>query len=219
MLAEIRSGATTLADGTVAPARASRVGSLIAADGQGRYYEATSRGSVFSMAMTSTASTTPTAGQIWAAAAGASTQFALWNPNGSGKNLSLLKFAVAIVSGTPTAGGIIHAGIATAPTIATTLTNGVMACNNVGMATATVARGICVLAGTALTGGSAPVNIRFADFSQTATAAAAPTLVKTIEYIDGDIILPPGTGWVPLWPGVGTTLYCGYSVTWEEIPV
>jgi hypothetical protein len=41
---------------------------------------------------------------------------------------------------------------------------------------------------------------------------------KLTEYIDGDIVLPPGTCWVPTWMGAGTTFLGGYSITWEEIP-
>ena len=43
MLAEIRSGITQQADGTVAPGRASRLGAIIVGEGQGKYYEATSK--------------------------------------------------------------------------------------------------------------------------------------------------------------------------------
>jgi hypothetical protein len=170
------------------------------------------------MGMQSTASTAPTAGQVWGAGAAAATQFALWNPQGSGKNLSLLKFAIAVVSGTQTAGGVMHAVMATAPTSAHTITNGFLGCNNAGMAAATVARGYAITAGAALAGNSAPTNLRFANFAATATAAAVVGPTQCIEIIDGDIVLPPGTGWVPLWPSTGA-IYVGYSITWEEIAI
>jgi hypothetical protein len=37
--------------------------------------------------------------------------------------------------------------------------------------------------------------------------------------VEGDIVLPPGTGWVPLHAGAGTSVLHAYSVTWEEIPI
>src|SRR5574343_125822 len=156
MLNEIRSGFTTLSDGTVAPARASRVGCLVNGDGQGRYYEATSRGNVFSAGLTAWTSTVA-AGNIIGAAAAASTQFAVWNPFGSGKNLSILKFGVYPISGTSPIPAVFHSALSVAPTIATTVaaTYGWFCCNNVGLATASVARVAASQAGTALTGGSA----------------------------------------------------------------
>jgi len=42
--------------------------------------------------------------------------------------------------------------------------------------------------------------------------------LRVVEYIDGEIILPPGVGWVPLWGAAGTSLLNAYSITWEEVP-
>ncbi len=80
MLAEIRAGQTQLSDGTIAPARATRMGGIVVGDGQGRYYEQAARGNIFSLILTAW-STTIAAGNIVGAAAAASTQFALWNPS------------------------------------------------------------------------------------------------------------------------------------------
>ena len=46
MLAEIRAGQTQLSDGTIAPARATRMGGIVVGDGQGRYYEQAARGNI-----------------------------------------------------------------------------------------------------------------------------------------------------------------------------
>ena len=220
MLAEIRAGLTQLSDGTVAPARASRIGAEVVGDGQGRYYEAASRGNVFSAGLTAWTSTVA-AGNILLAAAAASTQFAIWNPAGSGKNLSLLKFGVYPISGTAPIPAVFHSATLTAPSIATSVaaTYGWFGCNNVGMAAASVARVLASQAGSALTGSSALTIIRAADLFITAGAAANLQGMKVIEYIDGDIVIPPGTGWVPTWAAAGTTFLGGYSITWEEIPV
>ena len=84
MLNEIRSGYTIQSDGTVGPARSSRIGALVTGDAQGKYYEQVCRNNVFSVINPSTG-TNVSAGNIVGASAAASTQFALWNPNGSGK--------------------------------------------------------------------------------------------------------------------------------------
>ena len=219
MLSEIRAGLTQLSDGTVAPARASRVGAIVTGDAQGRYYEGASRGNLFSLVLPTTSGTIA-AGNINAAAGAASTQFALWNPAGSGKNISLLKFAVIPISGTAPVSGVFHSVSNTAPSIATSVVNPI-ACNNIGMAAASVARALTSAAGVALTGSSALTLLRAADIYLAAGAMGTTGGfgTKTVEYIDGDIVIPPGTCWVPTWVAAGTTFLNGYSVTWEEIPV
>jgi hypothetical protein len=216
MLAEVRAGMTLLSDGTVAPARASRLGAIVTGDAQGRYYEQASRGLIFSLILSAWSSTI-NAGNIVGAAAGATTQFALWNPSGSGKNLSLLKFGVWPISGTAPVPPVIHSFSVTAPSIATSVVTPI-ACNNVGMAASSVARALTSAAGAALTGSSILQYLRAADLFITAGAAANLQGMKCIEYIDGDIVIPPGTCWVPTWMAAGTTFLGGYSVEWEEIP-
>ena len=58
-----------------------------------------------------------------------------------------------------------------------------------------------------------------ANFTSTNTAQASPYLVTTDDILDGQIIVPQGAGWLPLWGAAGTTLLNGYTVVWEEIPV
>ena len=57
MLAEIRAGQTQLSDGTIAPARATRMGGIVVGDGQGRYYEQAARGNIFSLILTAWSTT------------------------------------------------------------------------------------------------------------------------------------------------------------------
>jgi hypothetical protein len=220
MLAEIRCGAVLQGDGTVTTGRASRIGALVTGDGQGRYYENTARGNVFSFYLNATA-TGISAGNIVGAAAAAATQFAVWNPPGSGKNLSLLKFGVWPISGTAPIPPVSHSISITAPTIASSfIASYPLCCNNAGMAASSVSRylAIAAQAGTALTGSSILQVLRAADLYITAGTAANLTGMKCIEFIDGDIVIPPGTGWVPTWVS-GAALLQGYSLTWEEIPV
>ena len=75
-------------------------------------------------------------------------------------------------------------------------------------------------AGTALTGGSAPITFRTMNLTFSATAFASAAGTSTIADVpDGDLIIPPGYGWVPLWTAAGTSVLNSYSVTWEELPI
>lgn len=219
MLAEIRSGYTVLSDGTVAPARASRNGATIVGDGQGSYYEQASRGNIFNLVLSSTSGTIA-AGNINGAAAGASTQFALWNPAGSGKNISILKFWILPISGTAPLAGCFHSYSNTAPTIATSVVTPIT-CANVGMAASSVARALTSAAGAALTGSSILALIRPAHLYLAAGAMGTTGGFGTniAEELAGSLIIPPGLCWVPTWTAAGTTFLNGYGVMWEEIPV
>lgn len=209
-------GPATAGDGARTQPRLDRLTAVIVTELRARYAEQATRGNTFSMALAAT-TTGVAAGNIVAAAGAASTNFALFNPSTSGKVYALLKFGMGIISGTPGAGPMFH-GIVTAgvPTVATT---GTIIQHASGKAGGSSALGWATAAGTTLTGGGAPATLRIADFSSTATAQASPGAVKALEAVDGDIILAPGTGWVPLWGAAGTTLLNGYSVTWEEVPV
>lgn len=212
---ELQAGPRIQADGvTDGPLRVERQGGLVVTDAHGHFHVGAFRKQIFSVTLNATSSTVA-AGNIVAAAAAASTQFALWNPVSSGVNLSLLKFGMGVISGTPGGGSLFHGVIVDSiPTIAATGT----ARNHFVNGPAANAKFMASAAGAALTGGSAPQLLRVADFSQTATAAATAATVKAVELLDGDIVLPPGTGWVPLWSTAGTTLLNTYSITWEEIP-
>jgi len=218
MIMETRAGEALQSDGSSGILRVGRNGSAITGDGQGRYYEQTSRGRVFSLTLTATTAT-PISGQTIAAGAAPTVQFALWNPPGSGKRLGILKFGVAIISGTTPVSGLWHAGLATCPTIATSVITPI-ACNSTGQAAATVARAAThASTGVALTGASAPTLIRLADVESSAGTFANLMQGKTIEYVESDITIDPGSGWLPLWASTGTSFLMAYSVTWEEIPV
>jgi hypothetical protein len=197
--------------------RSGKDGGQITAAGQGQYYEATANGRVFSLTLT-TGATAISAGNLNGAAAGASTQFALWNPVGSGKNLSLLKFAVAYISGTTPVTGMYHSFSSLCPTIVTTVSNPIQ-CNLTGAAAACVARGLAHTTGSALTGSAILQIIRQADLAFSAGTFAALGGYHAIEYIDGDIVIGPGTAWVPTWKAAGTNTLVDYSITWQETEI
>ena len=82
-----------------------------------------------------------------------------------------------------------------------------------------MARALSSAAGAALTGSSALAFIRAADLRFSAGTYANLATSQAMEQIDGDIVIAPGTCWVPTWTAAGTSMLGGYSVTWEEIPV
>jgi hypothetical protein len=209
-------GPQILSDGATQPFRQGRAAELVVQELHGRFYEQAFRKNTFSLALTATSSTIAT-GNINAAAAAASTQFALWNPVASGVNLVLLKVFVGPISGTAPVAGCFHNIMTGAvPSIASVGT----AYNNYVGGAPPVARYVASAAGTTLTGGGALVVMRPMAMNVFAAALAASTNVQPImELLDGDIILPPGTGWVPCWTAAGTTFLNSYGVTWEEVPV
>lgn len=210
-------GPQQLGDGvTTNPLRQGRLGDVIVSELHGKYYEQTARGNVFSLALAATSSTIA-AGNINAAAAAASTQFALWNPSGSGVNVSLLKVWVGPISGTAPVAGCFHNlmlnGI---PSIQSTGT----AYNNLAGTYTGKARFMSSAAGAVLTGGGLLTVMRPMAMNVFAAALAATTGIQpSLEVLDGDIVLPPGVGWVPCWVAAGTTFLNSYGVTWEEVPI
>ena len=220
MLAEVRAGLYSQADGTISAARITRLGAIAKGDGQGRYYEQTARGNIFSMALATTSGSIVVGSVTGATAANLVTgsQFALWNPYGSGKNLSLLKFGVTLISGTAPVGPVFHSMAVGIPTIATTVATPIV-CNNPGFGGSCVARGATAAAGVALTGSPNPLTIIcMADLWFTAGTPGDLPGTKCIEYIDGNIVIAPGTMWVPTWASAAALLWAA-SITWEEIPV
>ncbi|MFH2075548.1 MAG: hypothetical protein ABIJ57_09415 [Pseudomonadota bacterium] len=192
-------------------------GVLLTSDSGGKYYDLVSRGNVFSLVLTAWTTTTA-AGNLIAAAAAAVSQFALWNPTGSGKNMALLKFATWPISGTWGIPSLFHSYMSTNPTIANSALTPVT-CNNVGRSADTVAGYHASAAGTALTGCSALKVIRSANLYITAGTLSALAGVGYVDVCDGDIVIPPGFGWAPTWAAAGTTTLGGYSVTWAEIDI
>ena len=215
-LSQLNVGPVSSGDSTNPTARAGRLSETMISHTRSRFAEQASRGNIFSMTLTAT-TTGVAAGNIVAAAAAASTNFALFNPSNSGANYHLIKVGIGVISGTPGAGPMFHGIISTGiPTVATT---GSIVNHYTGKAGGSSALGWATAAGTTLTGGGAPVTQRLANFTSTATAAASVGELNAIEIVDGDIVIAPGNGWVPMWGAAGTSLLNGYSVTWEEVPV
>lgn len=227
MLLQGQVGQITATDSTQATLRTGRTGEFIGTQAHARYYEQTSRSNIFSLVqlasvgsiaagnlLTNTYSGTPLANQA--------TQFAIWNPIGSGVNLSFMRVTVGMVSATTLPAGPPFHGIFLYgnPTNSTTFDAGRGAYNNFVNGKAPVARYInTATTGTTITGGTAPAILRAMNTSFTATGFSAAAGTSMTEQVDGDIVIPPGYGWVPIWNGAGTSALPSYSVTWEEVPI
>lgn len=215
MINETKCGPQPLTDGSTGVQRAGRNSESIFAQAHGKYAEAATRQKMFTAYLLQGTSTVA-AGNIVSAAAAASTQFAVWNPLGSGINLVLQKLQIQQFSGTPTAGGLsisyfnassVSSSLATSGAVKNNFLNG------------PAGAGLCLAsaAGTALTGGLALATLKNTGWSSSATALASPAGVGYTEFFDGDIVVPAGFGVVPTWAGAGTTYLVGYSLSWEEV--
>lgn len=220
----------TQTGGRVGPSRASRgssnepfaqgyYGEQFTSDFMPVYASSTLEGLAFTLSLAAT-STGVAAGNIVGAAAAAVTQFALINPATSGKNLILTKFAMGVVSGTPGPGPVVHGYITNITSLTAGTPGGTIRSNILGGSASSGAVPWSLAAGSALTGSTqAPISFRPANFSSTATAQASVAEIGCIERLDGDIIVPPGVAWLPLWSAAGTALLNAYSISWLEIPV
>jgi hypothetical protein len=192
-----------------------KLGNLKSANNRSWYGEPNSRQKMNTLILDSW-TTGIAAGNLVGAAAAASSQFALWNPVGSGFDLEIIEFIVSLTSGTLGIPPLYHGMAPGVPTLAASVGT---AYSNYGGALATsVAKWMSSAAGAALTGGTAPVPVKLANIGYSAgTYAALATLAGTPEQVDGKIIVAPGTMWVPLWKAAGTSLLGSYSVTWIEV--
>ena len=221
MLIQGQVGQIAGTDGSQPNLRQGRTGELIVSQNHGRYYETASRGNMFSLTLYASGST-PVAGNLVGAAANAATQFAIWNPLGSGFNMSILKTHIGIHSGTIAAGPVFHGVFVLGnPTNATTFDSGRAAQNSMIGGRLPVVRYINTsTTGTTITGGTTPLihkpmNMQFSAGTY-ASLAGTPGIM---DLVDGDIVIPPGYGWLPLWTGTGTSVIFSASCTWEEVPI
>ncbi len=207
------------ADGVTSAMRSGRLNDLIVSEHMPRFAEMAIRSRSYCLALAATTTGVP-AGNITGAAAAASTNFALWNPIGSGVNVVLKRFLFGIISGSIVVGPLLHNVFSGAlPTIASV---GTAFNNMIGLSYGGAAK-FAVNAGGSLvlTGGSSLTLLRPStiSFGSAATAFAATGGSANYEDIDGDIVLAPGGGWVPCFSGAGTSLLNAWGITWNEIPI
>lgn len=149
----------------------------------------------------------------------------IWNPQGSGKNLSIAKVYFGFDAQASTAVGafgyawLVNAGasLATAApvsaTTAITATRGSCKCGPPGQGNSVALTGSAATLTTALTWGRA-ANV----FGSTGAITTEIAKGGMCDDVDGTMIVPPGTFWA-----VTTTILTGWTVSttviWEELPL
>lgn len=191
--------------------RVSKTGALVTTPEGGSYYETTSRGKVFTCSTALTGTTVVAANNSGVAAA-AATILSLYNPLGSGVNLSIIKTGIWFTSGTPAAGMWCYNSAYNQTITATP--NAVMGKNLVSGA-ASVASGFTQ---TALTGSGAQTFLRGIG-TMFAGAIAATTPALPWDIVDGDIVVPPGGVLTICSPGTGTTVIVMASIEYQEVAI
>jgi len=194
--------------------RTGRDGGKVVTQLHGKYYEANSRGRVYtgSSASAGIALIVPGTG------GGHPT---LWNPAGSDVNVSIIRLEMSWVSGNNAPGALEWAYV---------LNAGSTHATGAPIATATIVAPVGVLGGvvtnkakwspTTNTFTAAPVFFRAAGislFTGIGTTAVAPFMLRA-EY-DGDFVIAPGTAVCLCDQTTTTTAVFQVSVTWEEIPI
>ena len=212
--------AASLGDGQITPVLGGRQGDMIVSQLHGKYYTQATRGNVFY-------GSTAGAGLAFTIFSNATfVGLLLWNPEGSGKNLSLIKCNVGIAGQASTAASgwgyswLTPAGstLATAAPISAftlvTATRGPAICSLGGQG-ASVAR---VGSGATLT--TAFAWGRAASFGTSTGAITTETVPGAVmsEDFDGMMIVPPNTLFA-VTSSILTGITATATVFWEEVPV
>jgi hypothetical protein len=198
-------------DGTTPPARGGKTGELVVGQAHGKYYEAVSRGNVYSASVPPGTGVAP--GTTLTTSGNA---FVLYNPKGSGKRLKVLRTAAGYISGTLGAGYLTYAcrndPTVTAPSSGTAITP---VNNDIGAANNAVA--VPRFNGTL---DSAPTALRpFCSFGAFVGGANNDPSSCTDDN-DGEFVIEPGCSLVVTGvAGSGTSPLIAIGMTWEEIPV
>lgn len=201
MLNETRVGPVVAADGAVNPARSGKDGSTVVSQSRGKYYEAASRGKLFTAA--NQADTT------WSVALHTThTGLVVSNPRNSGVNLAIVRASFGLVLAPAGEASMTFFGGYDADAEVTHTTPLVITNNIIGGA-----HGVANADGAA-TLPTAPVNLEtfmggFAD-------ATLPSTGPAIIDLDGAFIVPPGAYF-----GISalTVVHGMGSITWEEIAI
>lgn len=206
MLAEVRTGIITSADGAVNPARSGKTGELIVASGHGLYYEPSIRRTIFSGAIV---------GQVTTVGLNTTyTGLCLSNPVGSPVNLVLNKVGYAFL-------------VAFAAASAIGLMTGFNASTNVTHTTPVTPRsqffnstgGGVGLLDSAATLPTAPTLNTILGAGLTGAITTTPFGLGSLTDIEGAIILPPG-GYCAIYTSTASGAASGaFSFQWEEVAI
>jgi hypothetical protein len=194
-------------EGTSAPIRQDREGSVVVVNGKPTNAEAALQGRRYSAC-------TAAAGVAPGESVGTTAAFALYNPVGSGVNLVVTAFHLGYVSGTLGAGHIALVGHLSPTQTAFTGTAITPVNNKLG---GSAAKASALTTATVPSGGS-PMRALWNMGAGLATTALFPSNVA--EHLADPIVVPPGCG-ISL-QGVaaaGTSPLVRLGADWEEMPV
>ena len=200
-------------DGGMATGRFGRNGDLINSILQPYYYEQTKRGNTFSLSLGAT-STAIAAGQVVGAAAATSVQFAVWNPTNSGVDMVITKFMPGFISGTLPVAPIYHSVFNASGVTSVQNTAPVPSYGGVGRGSAM--QGWTSAGGAPILGAGKAATLKLSAINFTAGTLGQLYPINVEELIDGDIIIPPGYGYQPMWASAAALLGT-YSLTWFEV--
>lgn len=210
---------TSHGDNARVPPLAGKQGDLLVSEVHGKYYTQNRAGNLYY-------ASNAAAGAAFSIFSNATfVGLALWNPQGSGYNMSIAKVTLGLDTTASTAMGawgyswLVNAGsgLATAAPIsaitAITATRGSCVCGPPGQGNSVVLAASGATLTTAMTWG------RVASFSgATGAITTAVAVGSLVDDIDGTMIVPPGTFWA-----VTTSILTGITATatvvWEELPL
>jgi hypothetical protein len=203
-----RVGPITAADGSITQNRSGKTGEQVLAQAHGKYFEAAHRGVLFNACEQG-------AGVAPGTALGTTAALVLYNPQNSGKRLSIKKVSAAYFSGTLGAGVLYHcvntSTTQTAPSSGTVVTP---TCCDVGNAATPV--------GLVRVGATTVQPVAFRPFCELGAEASGTALglATVTEDVDGEIVLEPGTTYqLQAVAAAGTTPRITAGITWEEVPI
>jgi len=188
-------------DGSVDTLRMSRFGSLVVTDAHGKYWEAVSRGNVYTAA-------TQAGVALTVGISTTATGIILTNPPNSGVYLSILEFICAL---TTAPAGIATIGLqaVVTPQIAETTHTTPLTVRNclIGSTKSGVGK-----ADSSSTLAATPVAVRAVPGGPVATGSVTTAYIK--DVVDGALILSPGTAIATF--ALTTAISALLSITWEE---
>jgi hypothetical protein len=199
-------GARTLAAGQSGPFRLGTQGELVAQAAHAKHYEAVRSGNCFTGG-------TAITGVAPGTAIGTTAAFALYNPQGSGKNLVVLHTTLVYVSGTLGIGNVDYIGHLSPSQVAftgTAITPRNCLVGNTGTGV-----------GLAFTTATVPASgARLRGFCTLPPILATSVIVpwSVADEVDGAICIAPGGGIsLQATAGAGSSPLVAFTMTWEEV--
>jgi len=211
---------TSYGTGTLVPFRAGQQADLIVSQVHGKNYETNYRLNMFSLIINGLTQTNNMTSAT-SFSTPASPIFAIYNPAGSGKNISLIRMNQTFTSGTATGPNLWNIipnpqTISAVPTTSNTNIIGSTISTVSNNAAGSVAR---IYNNQSLTGQTV-TGVPFRTAGGATSAASVTGSIQTfVEDFQGDFIVTPGNMIALCTYANGTSLVMNVYATWEELPI